>query len=869
MATLEGMARKKFPFLSEAEGRVLQAAPGGTTADCRDLGGDEDLQNVDGTPRPLGEQWPETRNVRADLIRWLVVDREARELVDPKGVWIQGARITGDLDLSFTNVLFPLALLSCRVERDVDLEYAKMPLLSLKGSWPRAIDADGLKLEGDIFLNGGFHAEGEVRLLGATIGGDLSAEGGTFKNLSGKALSADGAKIGGNVFMKQELNAEGKVQNEFMAEGEVRLLGAIVGGNLEADGGTFKRSNGKALSADGVRVAGSVFLRSGFNAEGEVRLLGATIGGNLDATGGTFKKPCGNVLNSDGTKNETALNAERIKVGGNVLLRRKFAAEGEMRLVGAAIGGSLDARGGTFKEPEGYALNADRAKIDGSVFMTRELNAKDEIQSKFVAEGEVRLHGATIGGDLNANGGTFKNLNPKGSALSANRIKVSGGVFLRRGFSADGQVRLLGATIGGNLDATDGTFKKPSGNALNPDGTKNETALNADGIKVTGDIFLRKAFSAEGEVRLLGATIGGDLDATGGRFKRPDENAPNADGTKVTGEAIALNADSIKVHGSVLLRDKFVAEGEVWLCRAEVNGQLEVDDAWLDELNLDSAHITGPFLWQNIHKDAHPDFRDKKWKRSLNLTDAKVGPLADQESSWPEKGGLHLDGFVYDRIDAVPDPKPLIDAKAPAGAGAPIDEKAPIIAKERLRWLGLQPENEGYLPQPYEQLIAVLRRIGHEHQVAKVAIAKQKDLRKRGHLGFLGWIRSWFLYLAVGYGYKPWRAFGWLVLLVLIGTCVFSRAHSANVLVPSEQAAYTDYENSKMEELTPAYPRFHAPLYSLDVISPFDLGQKSHWRLIEGIGYWRYEFYSLIQLFIGWMLLLVAAAVPAGFIKKD
>src|ERR1019366_6875841 len=302
MATLEGMARKKFPFLSEAEGRVLQAAPGGTTADCRDLGGDEDLQNVDGTPRPLGEQWPETRNVRADLIRWLVVDHEARELVDPKGVWIQGARITGDLDLSFTNVLFPLALLSCRVERDVDLEYAKMPLLSLKGSWPRAIDADGLKLEGDIFLNGGFHAEGEVRLLGATIGG------------------------------------------------------------------------------------------------------------NLDATGGTFKKPCGNVLNSDGTKNETALNAERIKVGGNVLLRRKFAAEGEMRLVGAAIGGSLDARGGTFKEPEGYALNADRAKIDGSVFMTRELNAKDEIQSKFVAEGEVRLHGATIGGDLNANGGTFKNL---------------------------------------------------------------------------------------------------------------------------------------------------------------------------------------------------------------------------------------------------------------------------------------------------------------------------------------------------------------------------------------------------------------------------------------------------------------------------
>ncbi len=62
-------------------------------------------------------------------------------------------------------------------------------------------------------------------------------------------------------------------------------------------------------------------------------------------------------------------------------------------------------------------------------------------------------------------------------------------------------------------------------------------------------------------------------------------------------------------------------------------------------------------------------------------------------------------------------------------------------------------------------------------------------------------------------------------------------------------------------------------MYSLDVILPFDLGQKSHWRLSEkqsgAFVYWIFEFYSLVQLFLGWVLLLVAAAVPAGFIKKD
>jgi hypothetical protein len=439
-------------------------------------------------------------------------------------------------------------------------------------------------------------------------------------------------------------------------------------------------------------------------------------------------------------------------------------------------------------------LSAHGARIGGNVFMKRELNAQGKVQNEFMAEGEVGLVDATIGGNLEAEGGTFKN--PNGNALYADRIKVTGSVFLRNGFSAEGEVRLLGATIGGDLDAKGGTFKNLKSDK-NPDSTGD--ALSADGIKVSGSVFMMRELNAEGVVK-----------------------------------------------------NKFVTEGAVRLPGAEIKGLLEVNDAWLDALDLESAHIAGPFFWRNIHKDhgdrkdRHPDFADKEWKPSLNLTNAKVGSLADEEASWPEKGRLRLDGFVYDRIDA-----------------------GQTDATARLKWLRLQPDWLGLRPQPYEQLIAVMRRMGHEHQVAKVAIAKQKDLRKRGDLGWWGWIRSWFLFLVVGYGYKPLRAFGCLALLVFIGTCVFSRAHSANVLVPSEQAAYTDYENSKMEELTPAYPRFHALLYSLDVISPFDLGQKSHWRLIESIGYWRYEIYSLFQLFFGWVLLLVAAAVPARFIKKD
>jgi hypothetical protein len=617
MATLEEMAREKFLPLSEAEERVVRAAPEGMIADCSDLGGGHEPEKADGSPKALDEKWPDARNVRADLIRWLCVDREAREQVDPRGVWIRGARITGALDLSFTNVPFPLLLLSCRLEQDLRLGYAKMPVLSLEGSWTGAIGADGLKLEGDILLRNGFHAEGEVRLLGAAIGGDLNAEGGTFKNL----------------------------------------------------------------------------------------------------------------------------------------------------------------------------------KSD-------------------------------------------KNPNPTGRALTADGINVTGGVCLRNGFSAEGQVRLLGATIGGNLDATDGTFKKPSGNALNPDGTKNETALNADGIKVTGDIFLRKAFSAEGEVRLLGATIGGNLEATGGTFKNQNGNA--------------LIADRIEVHGNVFLRNAFHAEGAVRLVGAEITGQLEVDDAWLDSLDLESAHIAGPFFWRNIHKDPHPDFPNKEWKPSLDVTYAKLGPLADQEASWPEKGGLRLDGFVYDRI-----------------------AEGPTDATARLRWLRLQPDWLGYRPQPYEQLIAVLRRMGHEHHVAEVAIAKQKDLYEHGDLDRWGKFWNRFRYRVIGCGYKPWWAFGWMAALVFAGTLVFllARLLPAPVMVPSDKEAYQSDQKTELATPPHYYPQFNALVYSLDVIIPFDLGQKSHWRLHErgpwDFLYWIFEGYSLFQLIAGWVLLLVAAAVPARFIKKD
>jgi hypothetical protein len=282
------------------------APPKGHWAQCGPNLNDEDPKN---DPSQADKEWGQEREIRAEVIRWLAVDEKAKHEVDPKGIWVYGAKITGKLDLSFVTIPFPMVLWHCRLMDDAELHDAQLPILDLRGSWVRAINAERLDIKGEVFLSDGFHAEGEVLLPGAQIGSNLRCDGGTFVNPYGKALVADHAHVQGYVFLR----------NGFRAEGTVVLVRAQVGANVECDGGTFakpkrKASEGdginvyevkpwdKALDADGINVHGALFLRQGFRAEGVVWLLGAQIGGDLDCVYSEF----------------TEITAESATVRGNV-----------------------------------------------------------------------------------------------------------------------------------------------------------------------------------------------------------------------------------------------------------------------------------------------------------------------------------------------------------------------------------------------------------------------------------------------------------------------------------------------------------------------------------------------------------------------
>jgi hypothetical protein len=310
---LEALAQARFPDLTQAELKLLRAAPKGETASCGPSDKDDDPAN----DPAKADEWGHERVIRADLIRWLCVDREAKSAVDPRGIQVHAAKITGALDLSYVSVLFPLRLRRCRFTDDANLISTQVPALSLAGSRVLSINADGASVKGDIFLRDGFSAEGEVRLLGAQIGGSLSCRGGTFTNPGADALSADRAEVRGSVFLNRG----------FSAEGAVRLPRAQIGSNLDCSGGTFKNPGRHALHADGANVEGDVYLRGGFTAEGEVRLLGAQIGGDVACTGGGFGE----------------VKGEAARIAGRLFWRGVKASEAtRLHLTNASTGSLID-----------------------------------------------------------------------------------------------------------------------------------------------------------------------------------------------------------------------------------------------------------------------------------------------------------------------------------------------------------------------------------------------------------------------------------------------------------------------------------------------------------------------------------------------
>ena len=442
---------------------------------------------------------------------------------------------------------------------------------------------------------------------------------------------------------------------------------------------------------------------------------------------------------------------------------------------------------------------------------------------------------------------TLPELALNGSAvpsLGADRMIVAGGVFLGDGFEAQGEVRLLGAEIGGDLACSGGTFSNKDGNAL-----------SAELMKVAGNVCLGDRFEAQGEVRLNGAEIGGNLDCSGGTFSNQDGNA--------------LVADGLKVAGSVFLTIGFEAQGEARLPSAEIGGDLTCSGGTFSN----SGDLA--LLFQGLSATGALFLRDATIDGTIDLAAAQIGTLIDDVPCW-QAGGHVLDGLHYDRI------------------------VGPMDAQTRIAWL--QTQRDGHLdhrdfrPQPWEQLIKVLREMGHAGEAAEVAMAKQDAMRNAGLVkGPLRRPLHWLYGTMAGYGYRPLRVFFTMFCVFLAGAFFFQVGADYGYIGPTSPLltspdiaeSVTDtcghaHEQGKKAwtdcpAMPPEYSIFQPLVYSADIILPLvDLQQEADWSPIvenshgDTLGYGTFlRWLMWFEILFGWVASLMLVAILGRLVDRD
>jgi hypothetical protein len=107
--------------LTSRERQLVDAAASGKVLECSQL----PIEKLSATDDPK-------HTIRAELLRELLLKRCDKPL-DPRGVRLRGAHITGTLDLSHVEAAVGMELQGCHFDHPVLLDGARLPWLALTG----------------------------------------------------------------------------------------------------------------------------------------------------------------------------------------------------------------------------------------------------------------------------------------------------------------------------------------------------------------------------------------------------------------------------------------------------------------------------------------------------------------------------------------------------------------------------------------------------------------------------------------------------------------------------------------------------------------------------------------------------------------
>jgi hypothetical protein len=273
--------------------------------------------------------------------------------------------------------------------------------------------------------------------------------------------------------------------------------------------------------------------------------------------------------------------------------------------------------------------------------------------------------------------------------------------------------------------------------SLNLQGSKTP-GLTIERASIAGSVFLRNGFESTDLILLLSTKIKGDLDCSKAKLLVPERQW-------------TLIADRAQIKGSVFLRNGFESTGKIKLTSASIIGGLYLLDLKTPLKNLDLSNTT-------------------------------VGFLHSYSNAWGIN--IDLDGFVYDTLYE---------------ANWSLTDYLAWLQKQRAEYYGIREYSHSFTPQPWQQLISVLRKMGHKHEANEIAIAFEQRLRDIGKIKGLARPFHWIFGALAGYGYKSMRLVT-VMISVWIGCGLFyDYAALQGSFTPSDPLVFQHptYENCR------------------------------------------------------------------------
>ncbi|MFJ6688283.1 hypothetical protein [Streptomyces sp. NPDC091294] len=445
-------------------------------------------------------------------------------------------------------------------------------------------------------------------------------------------------------------------------------------------------------------------------------------------------------------------------------------------------------------------LSADRLRVDGDLMLAQ------------LVSGGVDLFGAQIRGDLWL---TSARVTGDGSGFAVNgpQLRIEGGLYAHSAHVTGG-LNLWGAQAF-TIEVTQARLS----------GAEERPAFRGDGLQLVQDLLCTDLLADGGGIRLFGATIGGQCwlahadirSTTGWAVTAPTltvgggiyaygltvEGGVNLFAA-VVGESIELTASTLlpyhqyalrapgaRVEADIKLDNATRVAGNIDLTRAEVKGTFSLIETAFSEETTVGLHraVLGALHLESL--SAPP--------ATLDLSAATIVAITDATDSWPSQ--VALTALSYQALHPT------------------------MPATDRLSWLH---RGADYHPQPYEQLAAYYRQLGHDDDARTVLLARHRQRRRS--LPRLAQLWGYIEDAATGYGYRPGRALLWLLALITTAAIAFAAA-------PPQPAQSNG-------------PPFQPVIFALDLILPvLDLGQEKAFTPVDGT-----TWIAWLSSLSGWLL---------------